>query len=591
MSGPLQFLDHSVPGRPAIGESKGSQEVKLSEVKHLSAHTSPKNNPVACFDPSLEVLPVRNPIMSHKRAADTIHPDLAGLLVKNKNLLAKLRNLQNKLVMKESFLQEMKSELESYKENNVQQSFQIMSLKDDIKDLENLIASLTRIKSLKNINIQNLERGNWDLTERIIELENRLRVHLLEREKAEQKANLLEKKLAGGSRFIPLININGQEDFLDSFMIKENSEAILPKNIEQDNIFHSEGPKDLQKIWDKCQRDLFHKEKQKYELDRPPCSFSWETKTVESHYQKFLGELATLLSNSMDPIPATEEAVKGRIQEISANEQSWKFRTEGLQQEIQMLTERLDQLHQHYEACVQELSQTEKKCREQKRPLKHLEGKIATTDFFQGRLDLDRDKENTETKNSQIEEHRMFKQLEKDNKQQTLWNTQQNLQMDTTQKLEEKIQKLQKQLSDLKLANKNMKTQLTKVNILKDKTMKKLRRSLIKIEAMKGKAVMKTDNLKITLDSAEQEARRDKERAHQTLDIVIPELCTSKSPREEVSGQELVDFRETIMKILGFNKKAANKEIVNHLRLIIQAYQTSKKSKIASDCETGKDNE
>ena len=69
----------------------------------------------------------------------------------------------------------MKSELESYKENNAKQSFQIMSLKNDIKDLEELIASLTRIKSLKSINVHSLERVNWDLNERIIELENRLR--------------------------------------------------------------------------------------------------------------------------------------------------------------------------------------------------------------------------------------------------------------------------------------------------------------------------------------------------------------------------------------------------------------------------------
>lgn len=69
----------------------------------------------------------------------------------------------------------MKTELESYKENNMQQSFQIMSLKDDIKNLELFIASLTRIKSLKSTDIQSLERGNWDLTERILELENRLR--------------------------------------------------------------------------------------------------------------------------------------------------------------------------------------------------------------------------------------------------------------------------------------------------------------------------------------------------------------------------------------------------------------------------------
>lgn len=61
----------------------------------------------------------------------------------------------------------------------------------------------------------------------------------------------------------------------------------------------------------------------------------------------------------------------------------------------------------------------------------------------------------------------MFKQLEKDNKQQTLLNIKQNLQIATTQRLEGEIQELQKQLSDLKLSNKNMKTQLTRVNILK----------------------------------------------------------------------------------------------------------------------------
>ena len=56
---------------------------------------------------------------------------------------------------------------------------------------------------------------------------------------------------------------------------------------------------------------------------------------------------------------------------------------------------------------------------------------------------------------------------QKDNKQEILLNIQQNFQTVTTQRLEEKIQKLQKQLSDLKLSNKNMKTQLTRVNVLK----------------------------------------------------------------------------------------------------------------------------
>ena len=72
-----------------------------------------------------------------------------------------------------------------------------------------------------------------------------------------------------------------------------------------------------------------------------------------------------------------------------------------------------------------------------------------------------------------------------------------------------------------------------------DKTIEKLRQSLSKLEAMKGKKVMETD-LKITLDSAEQEAKRDKERAHQMLETITPELCTAKSTPEEASGQQEV---------------------------------------------------
>ncbi|XP_059522157.1 uncharacterized protein LOC132216682 isoform X2 [Myotis daubentonii] len=262
---------------------------------------------------------------------------------------------------------------------------------------------------------------------------------------------------------------------------------------------------------------------------------------------------------------------------------------EGLKQEMQLLTKRLQQLHHHHE----EPSQIEEKCREQKRPLKRLEGKIAVNDFFQARLDSGRNKENSRTKNSRIDENsKIFKQLEKDNKQQTLLTIKQNLQIATTQRLEEEIQQLQKQLSNLKLSNKNMKTQLTRVNVLKDKTIQKLRQSLIKVEAMKGKAAMKTDNLKTTLDPTKQEARWDKDGTHQILDAVTPELCTEKNTLEEVSGrpQEEVDFRETIMKMLGFNMKTADKEIITHLRLVIQAYEATNKSKIASDCETGQNN-
>lgn len=106
--------------------------------------------------------------------------------------------------------------------------------------------------------------------------------------------------------------------------IQDKDEAILVKNFERDNTFHFEGPKDGQKIWDKCQQDLIREEKQIPELDKPPRSYNWETKTARSHYQKFLSQLSALPSNSVEPTPAIGEAVKDSILETGANEQSWK---------------------------------------------------------------------------------------------------------------------------------------------------------------------------------------------------------------------------------------------------------------------------
>lgn len=57
---------------------------------------------------------------------------------------------------------------------------------------------------------------------------------------------------------------------------------------------------------------------------------------------------------------------------------------------------------------------------------------------------------------------------------------------------------------------------------------------------------MKTDNLKTTLISAEQVARWDKERGHQMLHAVTPELCTAESTLKKASGQQEV-FKKLLL--------------------------------------------
>ncbi|XP_052042679.1 coiled-coil domain-containing protein 170-like [Apodemus sylvaticus] len=533
----------------------------------------------ACFDPPLEVDPTRNPIRHNKKAADPAHPDLASLLVKNKTLLAELRNLQSKLYMKETSLQEMKSELESYKETNTQQALQIMSLRDDIKNLQDLIDSLMKIKILKNTNSQKSGRYNWDLTERVIDLENRLREHLVGREPLESKAELLEKRRPCPRRLSPHVNLKGPQDSLDVFPVKDNDEVC---GFERDNAVYSEGPPiDGQTTRDKCQQDLIHKEKLMSELDRAPYSCGWETGPEQSHHQDFLGQLATLLSDSIGPILATEEAVKERIQEMGANEQLWKCKTEGLQQEIQTLTKRLEQLYHLYEDAAEGLPQTEGNYTGPKRPLGHLEGKVAVNCSLRS-LDVGRKKENSRIRTAHTDKHSKFKQLE------MFLDVEQNSKMAAAPRMEEKIQRLQKQLSDLKLSNKNMKTQLTRINVLKDKTIERLRQSITKAETVKEKTAAKTDNLKTPLDPVERTARPE-ERAPQTPAQSLPEPSTVRGVLKGLSGreQELADFRETIMKMLGFNRKTADKDVINQLKLVIQIYEISKRSKMASHCGPG----
>ncbi|XP_021491209.1 coiled-coil domain-containing protein 170-like isoform X3 [Meriones unguiculatus] len=576
MSRPLQTVSHSDPGRLAHSQSTEACDSNLLEARHRSHLAAQENVPVACFDPPLEVDMTRKPAVYNQKAADPLHPGLASLLVKNKTLFAELRNLQSKLFMKETSLQEMKTELESYKESNAQQSLQITSLRDDVRNLQDLIASLMKIKILKNTNSQNLGRGNWDLTEQVIDLENRLREYLVEREKAE----ILEKRQSYPSRLSPYIHLKGPEESLDIFPVKDNGEA---SNFERDNIVYSEGPIDGQNFGDKCQQDLIHKEKLTFELDRPPHSCRRDTTAEQSHHQNFLAQLATLLSDSIGPILATEESVKERIQEMGINEQLWKSRSEGLQQEIQKLTKRLEQLYYLYEEAMEGLPQAEEDYTEQKRPPRRLEGKAAVSPSPRS-LDVGRTKENSRTGTAHTDKHSKFTHLE------LLLNIEQNSKTAAAPRMEEKIQRLQKQLSDLKLSNKNMKTQLTRVNVLKDKTIERLRQSVAKAETLKEKTAAKTDNLKTTADTAE-EAVKSEERAQPKAARDPPELPTVRSTLKGVSGreQELTDFRETIMKMLGFNLKTADKEVINQLKLVIQVYEISSRSKMASHQEAGQD--
>ena len=69
---------------------------------------------------------------------------------------------------------------------------------------------------------------------------------------------------------------------------------------------------------------------------------------------------------------------------------------------------------------------------------------------------------------------------------------------------------------------------------------------------------------------------------------MVHEWITRQSHTDSCGGSsQLADFRETIMKMLGFNRKTADKDVINQLKLVIQIYEISKSSKTASHCGPG----
>ncbi|XP_030070638.1 coiled-coil domain-containing protein 170 [Microcaecilia unicolor] len=553
----------------------------------------------ASFDPVSDGNASRDRLLHYRKAAEVANSEYAAMLVKNKSLQTEVKDLQNALAKKEASLLEMKTELESYMENHARQTAQVLSLKEHIKELEEIAVSVTSVKTHKNAGIHTLERGNQELNERVSELENRVRIHLTERENAEQRASALEKKMSDSIVRLSSclkMDVKGQEDplmtlvkkvselltehYLEKSRIasleealasqqkefkasretivklvseigeeqktaagycaeakalkKERDEALLARrSLEWENSTLLQKLKGSHEMCDKSHQKLQNKEVQMAELDQSLRESLYEARAAQSLQQAFLTQLATLLSNAFITVPSTEEAIKGRLQDLCAGEQTWKFATEDLQKKILTLTKQLEHQRELYHEALSKSYKSEQMLQEHKDSLKHLKGKLASDDLLKDGYNIERkkqmrflqqlaeklkihqgistenlqsqyellldaaeeisklDKENLseskvliynlqkkvnsqkeklELKNSQLEQlENKIKQLEREREHQALSNTE-GMQSLTVQKLQKKIGKLQGQLNELKLANQSMTAKLADINDLRTKT-------------------------------------------------------------------------------------------------------------------------
>ncbi|XP_078516441.1 coiled-coil domain-containing protein 170-like isoform X2 [Lissotriton helveticus] len=610
----------------------------------------------------------RDQVTHYRRAAEEAHSEYAALLVKNNSLKTQVEDLQNRMSSKDVSFLEMKSQLETYKENNARQASHIQSLKDRIKELEEIAVSASNVKSHLQPGLEPFKRGNRELNERVAELESRVRIHLLEREKAEQKAYSLEKKVSESiGKLSPYLKIDpkGHEDPFNILVTKvsellkdhfnetsrtasleealasqqmelkasretivqlvseigkeqkaaagytaeikalkrERDEAVrAKKSMERDNNILLEKLKESHMVWDNSQQNLEDKERKMAELDKTLRTSYYEAKAAQNLHQAFLSQLSTLLSNGFITVLSTEVAIKERIQEVCASEQSWK----ALMRFLQQLAEKLkinqdiltENLQSQYEMLLERAGEVSNFDPE------YLGGNKVLVYNLQKKVNSL--KEKLDFKNTQIEQlEKKVKLLEKA-KEPLISPSKEGFQSLSVQKLQNRVEKLQGQLNELKMVNHNLMSQLAEVNQLKNKTTEQnkiidgLNTSLEKLERIKEKAAKKVVSLKTELDYSELETRGEKARAQHMLEAVTNELQTAKRALEEVARREkqLVDFKDTITRMMGFNINTLavpEHEIIGQLKKLLRSHEplnttSNDRSKLPYGLRTGFEN-
>ncbi|XP_075700952.1 coiled-coil domain-containing protein 170-like [Rhinoderma darwinii] len=651
---------------------------------------------------------IRDQLLTYKIAAESARSEHAALLVKNTGLEAEVSDLKKRLATKDVYLQEIKEELEKYKERCARQSSQMQSFKAHIKEFDHTTSAKAEI----NAEIHALCRENKALNDRIKELENRLSLHLIEREKAEQKSSGLGKRLHESiERLSSCLNINIEEhedplnvlvtkaeklmkeykmhksritcleDALASQQVeskasrdtivklvaetekhkkatadfpaelksmkRERDEAVLTrKNIEREKEILQEKLKDNHKEWGSFRQELMEKEKKINELERTLRTSDYEAKASHSLHQSFISQLATILSNGFTTVPRTEEAVKERIQELCSSEQTWKSTCEDLEQKIVKLNKQIEKQLDLYHDAMAKSYKSEELLQEQQDSMKHLKGKLVSEEMIKDGFNMERkrlkkfllqlaekmkisqdisseslvsqydmllnradeickrdkeflsenktliynlqkkvnsQREKLELKSSQIEQlEKKIKQHEREKEHQTFLSAENSATM-TAQKLQKKVERLQGQLSDMKIANQNLTAQLVDMNDLKEKvnqqnkTVELLSKSLEKLEKIKDKAAKKVVSLKTELDYTEHESVGEKVRCQQMVEVVTNELHTAKRALEEVARREkqLIDFRGTVTRMMGFNINTLavpDYEIFDQLKRVLRTH-------------------
>ncbi|XP_047625881.1 coiled-coil domain-containing protein 170 isoform X4 [Phacochoerus africanus] len=564
--------------------------------------------PEETYDRLLEVPVTREQLNHYRNVAETARSELAATLVKFESAQAELRDLQSKMRSKEVSCQELKAEMENYKESNARKASLLTSLRDRVQELEEESVVLSTSKIRMEIAAHSAVKENQELKKNFVELDEKLQKCLKDNE--ENKKQVLqscrkhEKFLAALRGSLDPEKKN--EKASDEDLILKVEELCKENALVKGQIVALEETISVHEMEAEASRETIVRLASEVNREQKKAASCTEEKDK-------LNQMVTQLEAQISELVEQLGNESGFHQKALQRAQKAENKLETLQGQLTHLEGELvsgdvlrDTLHVEKQKYLQFLDQLSEKMKLDRMAAElgfdmRLEVVLARTEQLV-RLEsnaviehktiahnlqrkLKTQKERLESKELHVNLLRQkIAQLEEERQMRSALTVERDEAKVTIRKLQKQVERLQKELSLCREVNTELKAKLADTNELKIKTLEQtktiedLNKSRDTLEKMKEKAEKKLLSVKSELDTTEHEAKENKERAKNMLEVVTSEMKTLKKSLEEAEKREkqLVDFREVVSQMLGLNMSSLalpDYEIIKCLERLIHSHQ------------------
>ncbi|KAJ8399442.1 hypothetical protein AAFF_G00411540 [Aldrovandia affinis] len=375
---------------------------------------------------------VRERLAHYQQAAETARSELAALQAKHQSIHAQLQDVLSRLTSRDAAVQELREELEGYKETGARQASLVDTLRERLRDAEQEIGVLVSSKARLDATLQALANENYELNARGLELESQSQKYLNGWNKTKQEASdtkrtyqefvsklaiRLPMDLARGEA--PLDFIVSQVDSLCQqskgqkgkiCTLEESVEALevecrasretvmrlvaeelntiflAKRNAEKENQSLQEMLQASQRALAASRQELGGLEQRSHELDSSLLSSHIETQTLQARERAFREEVAALLGGECTTVPPTEEDLQERLRDLCSRENSGKEALLEMEAKVSWMSEKLAEQKELHQGALQRAQQAEQQGRELGGRLRQLEAELLSGEVLQDGL-------------------------------------------------------------------------------------------------------------------------------------------------------------------------------------------------------------